>query len=167
MNKQSGYTVVEALFYVFLAVTVIYTLFFLLGDIMRIFANFRVERSLTYSANLAMDRLLREIRQADSVDLTGSAFNTHPGRLKLNRPAQGGNPSTVEFYLDKETLMIKEDNGIAASTTASSVKTSNLVFRQINTPHSQAVKVEMTLETQGNTPRQHKFYGTAVLRGSY
>ncbi len=164
---KRGYTLLEAIIYIAILAMLTVTFINLLFTMVKSYTEFRLTRNITASASLVMERIVREIRQATSVDLT-STLGSHPGRLLLNTTDGNGAATTRDFYLTLGTLMVKEGSGAAASTTAKSVSVDNLVFRQINTANSSAIKIEMTLTAKrGEVSRTEKFYNTAVLRGSY
>ncbi|MFH1170149.1 MAG: type II secretion system protein [Candidatus Vogelbacteria bacterium] len=165
--KNHGYTLVEAIIYIAILAVLAVTFVSLLFTMVRAYTEFQLERSLTSSASLGLERLVRETRQAKNID-PASTLGSSPGRLLLNTTDEAGAATTRDFYLSLDTLMVKEGSGAAASTTAQNVTVDNLIFRQINTPNSQAVKIEMTLTAKRGTAfRTQKFYSTAVLRGSY
>lgn len=167
LKPDSGYTLVEAIIYIAILAALTVTFISLLFIMTRSHTKFRLERDIASSASLGLERLAREARQAASVDLA-SALGSHPGRLLLNTTDENGAATTVDFYLSDGTLMVKQGSALAASTTAARIRVDNLVFRQINTAESSAVKIEMTLSgSRGDISRTAKFYATAVLRGSY
>ncbi|MBI4136129.1 MAG: prepilin-type N-terminal cleavage/methylation domain-containing protein [Candidatus Vogelbacteria bacterium] len=164
---MKGYTLVEAIIYVAILAILAVTFISLLFTMVQAYTEFRLARDLVSSAALGLERVGRETRQAASVD-PASTLGSHPGRLLLNTTNESGAPKTVDFYLSAGALMIKDGAALAASTTSGLVTVDNLVFRQINTAESQAVKVELTLSaSRGSLTRTEKFYDTAVLRGSY
>lgn len=167
LKANQGYTLLEAIIYIAILAALAVTFVHLLFTMARAYTEFQLERSLTSSATLGLERLVREIRQAKSVDPL-STLGSHPGRLLLNTTDQTGAATTIDFYLLNDTLMVKEGAGQAASTTAKNVNADNLVFHQINAANSSAVKIEMILTAaRGTITRAEKFYATAVLRGSY
>ncbi len=159
-----GYTLIEAIIYISILAMLSVLFISLLFSMANSHTEFRLMRNITSSASLALERLSREIKQARNVDVGGST----PGRLLLNTTDGGGLATTVEFYLSAGTLMLRAGSAAPASTTARYVTVDNLIFRQINTTESSAVKIEMTLSaSRGTVSRTEKFYTTAVLRGSY
>jgi type II secretory pathway pseudopilin PulG len=125
-------------------------------------------RMLNNSALSSMERMVREIRQASSVDQGQSTFNANPGKLVLNTTDSGGNSTTVEFSVSSTTLIVKQGGITLGPLTIGSTTVDSLIFRSIATSTSQAVRVEMTLTSQGiSQSKTGTFYSTAVLRGSY
>jgi type II secretory pathway pseudopilin PulG len=163
-NHKSGFTLLEAVIYVAVLGFLVIILINTLVATGRSFVNFQIVNRLDESAALTLDRLVREVRAASSVNVAQSSFNTNPGRLMLN--TIGG--STTEFYTQNGVMMIKQGATAAATSTDPSLAVTNLIFRYLTTSRSQAVRVELTLaQTTGAVTRSEKFYTTAVLRGSY
>src|SRR3989344_1463298 len=104
---MKGYTLVEAIIYLAILAILTVTFISLLFTMVQAYTEFRLARDLVSSAALGLERLVRETRQAASVDLGLSVFGTPPGRLVLNTTDETGLPATVEFYLAAGTLMVK------------------------------------------------------------
>ncbi len=167
MTKR-GFTLIESIIYAALASLLVITCFTLLFNMMRVYANFRSARTLTHSATVGLDRILREIKQASSVDTANSTFNASPGRLKLNTTDSSGNPTTIDFYVRGNVIVAQNGSGVVATTTDEALQITNLIFRNHPTTNSEAVSIELTLtDSRPATARSAKFYGTGVLRGSY
>ena len=114
---------------------------------------------------LALERMVREVRQATSITSGGSTFGSNPGALALSGNDSGGTAHTVSFGVSNGALQIT-DNGTTTNLTASDVTVSNLIFRQITTSAgTSAVKIECTLTTTKGTIMSSKFYSTVLLRG--
>ena len=164
---KQGYTLVEAIIYIAILAVLAVTFVNLLFTMTQSYTKFRLERDIVSSASLGLERMVRETRQAKNIDLV-STLGSNPGRLLLNTTDDAGVATTRDFYWSLGTLMVKDGSGQAASTTAKNITVDNLVFRQINTANSSAVKIEMTLSSsRGQLTRTVKFYDTAILRGSY
>ncbi len=167
LEATRGYTLVEAIIYIAILAMLVVVFIQLLFSLTRSYASFRLARDLVSSSGAALDRMISEIRRAESIDVS-STLGVSPGHLVLNTTDEGGEATTVDFYLSNNALMVEEGGGSVASTTSARVTVDNLVFRQITTAESSAVKVELTLSAaRGAVTRTAKFYTTAVLRGSY
>ena len=157
----------EAIIYIAILAVMVVVFVQLLFTMTRSYTSFRLSRDIVSSSSLALERMVGEIRKAEGVDV-GSTLGTSPGRLVLNTTDEVGAATIIDFYLSDGVLMVKEGNNVAASTTSARVTVDNLVFRQITTSESKAVKIDLTLSaSRGNVSRSAKFYSTAVLRGSY
>lgn len=120
------------------------------------------------SATAAFERITRETRNASSFNLSQSIFDISPGQLTLNTTSESGATTTIQFFLDQETLRVKEAGVDVGPLTLTKVRVTNLVFRSITGAKSRAIKIEMTLESgQGLSLESKNFYSTVVMRGSY
>lgn len=132
-------------------------------------AKTRLKRNVLSEAGISVERITREIRLADSIDISGSTLGTHPGVLRLNTivSVDDETPTTREFYLEDGALMMKEGTSTAVPLT-SAVNINNLIFYRIVASTSEAASVVLTAEdTFRGLSELHTFYSTAVLRRSY
>src|ERR1041385_3348551 len=168
MQKTRGMTIVEMLFYIAILVVLTGVTVSTLISLSNIYRNLRSLEAVNESAQSSLERIVRESRGATSIDTTQSTLGSSPGNLFLYSLDQNGATTTVQFYVSNSAIRIKEAGVDAGPLTASNVRVTNLVFRRIATSTSQAVKIEMTLESGTSTNYVSKnFYSTAVLRGSY
>ncbi|MCK5590731.1 MAG: hypothetical protein KAI72_02125, partial [Candidatus Pacebacteria bacterium] len=79
-RQKKGFSLVEILIYIFFVST--FSILALNGVFMatKVFSDFRITRDLNSTAEVVLDRLTRELRQAHDVDQVESSFSTHPGR---------------------------------------------------------------------------------------
>lgn len=133
----------------------------------RAFGSFRAAERIAEDAGPALERVVREVRDANAVS-GASVLGSHPGKLILATTNGSGAARTVEFYLDSEKLSLKEDGAVTGALTSGKTTVTNLVFRKVTTARSQGVKIELTLASgTGSAARNENFYVTAVLRDSY
>ncbi len=170
LQTDKGFTLMEALIYVaiiaLLTVVVVNT-----AMVMTVTsAKARLKQNILGEGGVSLERLVREIRLADSVDVSGSTFGVHPGVLKLNTiiGASDETSTTREFYLTGNTLMMKEGSDDAVPFTEN-INITRLVFYHIDTATtSKAITIEMTAEdTVRKLTESRTFYTTSVLRRSY
>lgn len=167
-KKQSGFTLVETIIYV--AAFAILSTAALQATIvvMKSFYTLRLNQSVNVSATVALERMSREIRNAYDIDTAQSTLGSSPGRLTINTKDELGANITIEFYVDSASkLNMKVDGVDNGPLVTKTVTVTNLVFRQITTTYSKAIKIEMTLhDSRGATTQSSKYYDTIVLRGS-
>lgn len=129
----------------------------------------RVKRNIIAQGASALERILYELRLANSVDTAASIFGSSPGKVKLNTVVSSADatPITREFFADASALKLREGGADTFLTTDVSV--TNLTFYLVeNADTSQAVRVVLIVEDGNGTAKQTQtFYGAAVLRGSY
>ena len=167
-NSISGLSLVEMLFYVAILSFALLAAMQTLIVVTRSYGTLKNAERVEQEAAISLDRLVREIRDANGIDDAGSVFSTHPGKLFLHSTTASGTPKTVEFSLEDGHLKLKENGATVGFLTSSQTNISNLIFRKITTARSQGVKVEMTMRSGTTTAlRVENFYATAVLRDSY
>ena len=166
--KNRGFTIFELVVYVsIIAVMAVGSIQAMLS-ITRTFSEVKSYSDIRESATSALERMIKEIRFATSIDYSGTVLGINPGRLKLNTTDEDGNTRTLEFYTLGNSLNLI-DNGVDKGTiTGGSTLLNNLIFRQSTTSKGMLVKIEMTLkDTRVTNSRSANFYGSAVLRGAY
>lgn len=166
----AGFTLVEMVIYIAILSVIVVLVISSVLAMSKSLSSINTSRKINNFAETSLERLVREIRFAGSVDTLGSTFGVNPGILKLNTidPASES-PTTVEFYIDGTDLMIKEGAGVAEDITPSSLSITNLIFYDIVVPGiSESIKIEIEVNGEslfGN--KVEKFYNTAVLKRSY
>jgi len=169
MSKK-GFSLIEMIVYVAIVALIFIVVMQTVLIISTSWGNARAKRNVINHGGAALERMIREIRLADSVDVSGSTLGTNPGRLRLNTIVSPSDTSatTREFFLSASTTMMAE--GVLPDTELTAgVRVTNLTFYYIdNGDISEAVRVEMTVEDGvGRFEQSENFYGTAVLRRSY
>ncbi|KKU67935.1 MAG: hypothetical protein UX89_C0010G0014 [Parcubacteria group bacterium GW2011_GWA2_47_16] len=168
LNPRRGFSLVETIIYTGLLVLILVAVINMMLLMSHSYNYLKLSRHIQVSAVTALDRMVRDIRNAQSVDVGQSTLGTSPGILTLNTSTVSGTPQTVQFYVSGGGIRVKQDGVDIGPVTLPDVTLTNLVFRQITTGISQAVKIELTLSTGvGPAARSANFYGTAILRDSY
>lgn len=129
----------------------------------------RLRRQVNASAELVMSRLMREIRFGKSI-YASSTFGVHPSHLSFVTFVDPTNDAEVngDVRMSGMNLLLQKGNGGDVQLNTNDVGVTNFVLYQIATTTSVAVKIELTLEASTTKKTlNEKFYGTAVLRGSY
>ncbi len=169
ISKQKGYSIIEMIVYlaIFATMSVIVINSFIV--ILKSFNTSRINRNLLKSGSIAMERIGREVIKTKAINVSGSTFGTNPGVLQLDSlNVTGYSDSVIRFVVSSGALNIYENGVLIGNLLGQNVTVSNLVFRRMTNTNSEAVKIEMTLQTtSGNTTRSEKFYGTFALRGLY
>ena len=168
-TKKQGIAIIELLIYsailAVMSILVVNTIILMT----RSFGRFNVSRNINNSVEVAMERMTREIRLADSVDFISSDFDIHPGRLTLNTVDSLNQPTTVEFFASTTVLMLREGILDPQPLTSSAVDMTNLIFREdTSSSTSKAIKIEISLQADnGKYQKTDNFYNTVILRRSY
>lgn len=160
-NKTRGFSLIETVIYTAMLSILVVAIVICMIKLFDSYKRTKVVRQIETSALNSMDRIIREIRGAESVG-GDSAFNTTSGILSLISGA-----TTIRFYLSDQKIYVAENGVTIGALTNSSVKVSSLIFRYINATSSDAVKVEMTFLSSSTPNLSKNFYNTSVLMGSY
>jgi type II secretory pathway pseudopilin PulG len=168
IKKVGGFTLIEMIIYIFFVGT--FSVLALNGvfHATKVFADFRITRDLNSTAEVILDRVTREVRQAYDVDQVESSFGTHPGRLTLKTIDPFDVDTTIEFYIDSGNVKIKEGGVGQGLLGSSDVAVDIFVFNFITNTNTKAVKTRLQLTAQrGSSQKTKTFYATTILRGSY
>lgn len=133
------------------------------------FSQVRLRRQVNANAELIMSRLIREIRFGKSV-YASSTFGVHPSRLSFVTFASPTDDTEIsgDFRIIGMNALFQKGSGSALRLNTHDVGIINFVLTQIATTTSAAVRIELELEASSTKKIvREKFYGTAVLRGSY
>lgn len=167
-NTKSGYSLIEMIVYIaifaVLAVLVINSFIVVLSS----FNQTRTNRDLLESGNTMFERVSREIRLANSVTTGESTLGSSPGVLTLSGIDDVGASRVVKFIVENGKLNLYEDGVLVGPLNGQNTQVTSLIFRQITTTNSSAVKVELTLQDlRGKNRKTVNFYDTVILRGGY
>jgi len=168
MLGNRGISLIEILIYTGILTLMVTTIGSTILALSRVYASITAEQRIEEAALIGLDRILSETKKAISVTTGASNFNTTLGKLAIQAVDKNDDAMSVEFYVATGTLRMKENGVDVGPLTSTSTAITQLVFQHITTSQSEAVKVEMLVESGTSTNHRSKtFYGTAVLRGSY
>lgn len=160
-KKNSGFSLIEMLFYISLFAIVSLILVKATLTMISAFRDTQVTADINQT-NQVLERMAREIRQANSVNTISSTS------LKLNSEDSSGNPRTITFTQNGTNLELRENDVLTGNLNPTNLAVTSLSFTQITTAHSAAIRVLMTVKSNryGST-RTEDFNDTLVMRGSY
>lgn len=167
LNKRNaGFSLIEMLIYISLLVFMLIVIINILNGISKSGRLLKSSKNIDNSALVSMERIVREIRLAESVSAS-STLGVNPGTLILSGVDDLNNPRTVEFGLDSG-LIIMHENGVGLGPlNLSEARVTNLVFNLLTSSSSRAVRTQMTIESGTSTwYKSEKFYSTTILRKS-
>lgn len=171
-TKNGGFGLIEVIVYISVLVLVVT---FVVGGAMKIsdgVVTVRASRNLNRSAALAMERILRDIKDAQGIDPTvmEPAYQGQISTaLALSTRNEQGQLETVRFFADENGLLItQKGEGERKALTAADVAVQNLTFTKLTTPHSEAVRVFLELaDREQRISQTREYFGAAVFRESY
>lgn len=116
---------------------------------------------------LLIDRITKEIRSADQIDLLGSQFNTTNGILDFDSVTNGVT-TAKKFYVENGIAKYQENSDTPIKLSSKDFVVSNFNFASVNTTVSEAVRFNLELQFQTRNGTTTKSYtGFAILRESY
>lgn len=169
MEEERGFTLVEMLIYVVVATTVGIAVVQSLLNFSEALSRLSVKEDLNQSARVAMERMIREIRDAHDVYQPDSVLDTDPGILVLDMASAIGT-SQLTFNGTSSQLTVTDTNGNTETLIRSNVTLDYLIFEYFEATNTDAeiIRIVMTLTaTNGDYQQTETFYGSAVLRRSY
>jgi type II secretory pathway pseudopilin PulG len=161
-QRQQGYSLIELIIYLAIFIVLSVILINSLVSAMRTYATAESYRVLQNNGELIMERLTREVRDADSIS-TGTVYEINPGELVLSRTDTDLSVHAVTVDVENGTVII-DDNGTSGPLSTSEVTISSLVFHHITTSVSEGVRIELTLATAKGYSNSASFYTTVLLR---
>jgi len=169
LNKnEKGFSLIEIILYIAILVIVLSVLLKSFSAITISYNKVKSINRIESSVIIGMERMEREIRNATSIDLLQSVFNTSPGSIFLNATDSYGNATTTKFYISNQSLKMMIGGADQGSLVSNQVQVTSLIFVLIDNTNSKEVKIEMTLQSgTGSSLVVKNFYDSVVLRGSY
>lgn len=166
-TNNSGVSILEVIIYSALLTLLLGVIIYVINIIFVTNTVIKATRRVENSAIASMDRIIRGIRESTSVNAGDSVFGVDSGRLSLIIPTDSGT-RLVKFYLNEQKIYVEEDGVVIGPLTLSDTRTTSLKFNLIASTTPVAIKFEMTIAGPTSTASvSEKFYGTAVMRGSY
>lgn len=163
-SSRKGFSLIEMLVYLALLALILVALVNMILSMNKAYGYLKYSRHLQTSGVDALDRMVRDIRNAQSVNTGESTLDASPGVLTLNTTTSTSSAQTLKFYISGGALHINQDGGDLGLLTLPDTTVTNLIFRKMSTGISEAVKIEMTITAGTHTGN---FYSTAILRDSY
>jgi type II secretory pathway pseudopilin PulG len=160
---QRGFSIVETLIYIALFTTVSIASVTTILTLDDLFIKNRVDRTLSNSAEVALEAMTREIRDAFAVDVLNSTLGTSPGVLEI----QAGTSTTI-FSVNGGKVHAARNGVSPGPLTSGDVTIDSLIFYHYLNIESEAVRIALTLSAaESGITITRTYYSTAVLRRSY
>jgi type II secretory pathway pseudopilin PulG len=168
MKKNHGYTMIETLIYLSLFAVLSILVINALITVMSSFSATRTNRDLLEAGSTSMERISREIRRAETIDLENSTLSSSPGVLQLYTTSNSEDSQTLRFITLNGVLKLYRDGAFVDNLIGQNITVTSLFFRRIITSQGEAIKIEMTLRDNNSKFLQtSNFYNTIILKGEY
>ncbi|HAS81078.1 MAG: hypothetical protein UR25_C0005G0007 [Candidatus Nomurabacteria bacterium GW2011_GWE1_32_28] len=160
-KRNSGYALLETIFYILLFAILSIAVINSMITMTKAFSETTIQAELMQGGS-TLERISREIRGAYSINSITS------NSLKLNTKDAEGVNKTIEFSLLDSNIRLLENDIFIGNLNTSNIVVNNIVFTQINTTKSTAIKIVLTVKSGHDLQdRTEDFYNTVVLRGDY
>ncbi len=169
IKNNKGFTVVEIIAY-FSILAIVSTL--VITSIINLFKNYnivKINQEIEYNAISILDKLTRDVRDANKINIQNSSFSVAQGSVSLDISSSTNSLITnnVKFYLENNKIKYMQDSVYFGNLSTNSVTVSSFKIFYINASSSEAIKVELDLSANANpgiNPIYKKFYTTIQLR---
>ena len=166
-KKTAGFSLIEVLIYVFILVIISAVVASTFLGLNRVLLRNKIERELTKSAAVALETMVRSVREAVTVDGGASTLGTSPGVLVVDSIA-----TTTRFYMSSDKVYVEINGSTVGPLTTDETEVTDLSFIHYEGSgtevETELVRISLTLSVNSKAASTTKtFYTSAVLRGSY
>lgn len=121
------------------------------------------ERGVNHAAQVALERISRELHSASTVDSLSSVLGVSPSVLVLDAGA-----TTTIFSVTGSTLMLTQNGVVLGPLTGNDVIVQDFTVHRYVGTSTEMVRVSLTLSAETKAASTTRtYYTSAVLRGSY
>jgi len=147
MNKN-GFTLIELLIYIAMLAFITTFLSLFVFNLIGTQAKIRISKETLENSQRAMEIMLWEIEHAQSVYVSTSNFDTHPGQLSIktsqNTP-EGEETTYIDFYIDEnERICVKREGIAAEAITPENIRIISLVFSHLKNGDSESIRINLS-----------------------
>ena len=167
INKNKGFSSIELLFYVVGMGVVLAVIFYLITNMYSFYGKLTIEPRVSRVASTVIDRVIKDIRSGQSINLSDSQFEVATGNITVNSKSEGSN-IIKKFAYDNGRITYQENSGSVDYLTPDDLSVSKFYMTHVTSPISEGVRVELeiTYDLEKN-PITHKFSSFVILRHSY
>lgn len=162
LKFKKGTTLVEILLYLGLLAIITIAAMDLFFAKSSAWGHARAARNATDGGKFVMERVIQELRLANSIQNITSDTIT----LSTYVNQTSSETTTLEIFLDNGQLMLQRAGQESIPMNGESVRITNVNFNHIDSEYSEIVRVEITLESShGQFQKTKTFSSATVLRG--
>ncbi|MEK7147819.1 MAG: hypothetical protein AAB758_00820 [Patescibacteria group bacterium] len=168
IKRNRGASLVETLVYVFIFTALTLALINAIHSLTFSYRFLQSSWNIEEAAQISLERMVREVRNSVSVNDAESILNFSPGILTLNSKDENNNEKTVQFLVSDGVIRVRENGVDTGPLSTSKANVTNLSFIPFVSGNSEALRIELTIESgQAENYKSKNFYTTVVLRNSY
>ncbi len=163
--REAGFSLIEMVIYIAvlsLMLSIIVSVIYSLAQSNR---QIRTARLIENSAVTILERIEREIREAEILVEGSSVFDVHPSSLYLSGEAQGGGLETTEIDFENGSILLHRGGIDLGAISDLDVTVTSFIFRHFESGEVEGVRVELTLTAGVDSYlRTENFYSSVLLR---
>jgi type II secretory pathway pseudopilin PulG len=167
INKQRGFTLIETLIYIVGFVLLVSAISTLLFNMYRWYDQVTIVSRTDQAGVTLVDHIVRDLRSGQSINIASSTFDVAIGSISIVSRASAA--TTTKYYMVQNGRIIYSENGGATSyVSPADSSVTKLLFKQINTPISTAIHIELELTYMLHGATTSRSYSDiAVMRNTY
>ncbi|MDB5259160.1 MAG: hypothetical protein JWO73_368 [Candidatus Taylorbacteria bacterium] len=160
-SREAGFTLIEALVYISLLVVIMLLMVNTLLSFNDSYRKLGALRIAEHAGTDAMERMVRDIRAAASIDTANSTLGSTPGVLALTNTG-----TTTKFYIQSGILKVDVNGAYSGPLTVSGASVTSLTFTQLTSSSTSAVKIDLTVTgTSGSVTKTKQYHSTVIMKG--
>ena len=163
-TMNEGFTLIEILIYAAVLAIIVSAVSLYFLWITRSNAKTKAMKETLNSAEMAMETMTYEIKEAESIYIPTSLFDTQIGQLSLKTKKylpEGETISYIDFYLCGDQLCLKKESQNPVSLTSDGVKLTKLEFHQLVNA-STTPSIQINLKVDYKTPAERPEYQASI-----
>ena len=163
-TSSSGFTLVETLVYLFIFILISSGAIGLLFSLNDLFVQYKLKQALLASGTTAMERILLEIREADSVLVADSVFaSSTAGVLVLDKGVD-----TIKIDTDGGDLGLYKNNALEGVLHSGAIDLVGSTYYYYEQGGVTLIRARLDLSaTAGSETETWSLTGGAIIRSSY
>ncbi len=156
-KSTTGFALIEVLIYIFIFILISGGALSLLFSLSDLFTQYKIRQALLASGTTAMERMILEIREADSVVATSTGSVTLMNDL-----------DTVNFRKNGNQLDLYKNDILQSTLNTSTVEVVDVSFNSYVLNEIELVRIQLELRsTVGAESEDWIINGGVILRGAY
>jgi type II secretory pathway pseudopilin PulG len=167
-KHTKGMTLIEIILYftllTILSASVISSLF----SLFKSYSQIRVAQDMETTAIQVLDKMTRDIHDAEDVVIAQSSFGIPESYVTLSVPNALGSSDIVKYYATSSQIKVDKNGTYLGDLSLSTADVNSFVIRFINGTSTKALKIELGLQAEvrnsSTTVIYKNFYTTVQLR---
>ncbi|MES2623480.1 MAG: prepilin-type N-terminal cleavage/methylation domain-containing protein [Patescibacteria group bacterium] len=165
-NNRKGFSLVEIVIYFSMLAVLTIVVISSLMSLFKSYSVIKLQQDIEASAIQVLDKMTRDIRDADGVVSAQSSFGVPEGSVALTITTDSVT-DTYRYYVASSSVKVSKNGTYIGDLTQSSVTVNSLTAYEILGTSTHAIKLELNLQATpryGTSTISENFYTTVQLR---